>query len=282
MPGSVQNSQRIWAYLLQWGITLTAEWISTDLNVRADYESRHVRDSSEWKLSPRVFRNLCQKLGTPEIDLFASRTSHQLPRYMSWKEDPLCLAVDAFQQDWSEIFPYAFPPFCLIPRVLCQVENQQVRRMVAVQTLVPSPSFNGGDLSNFIATVDSYLDRSVGESTSTAHRFFSGSSGLAGIRSTLEKEGVSKEACKLIVDSRRTGTARNYGYAWKKWTEWCCLRKIDPFSSSIAAVLNFLAELFNKGLEQNGRETDKVRRRKKGWCYPEKPAMHERRWVGLQ
>ena len=51
------------------------------------------------------------------------------------------------------------------------------------------------------------------------------------------------------MDSRRTGTARNYGYAWKKWTEWCRLRKIDPFSSSIAAVLNFLAELFNKGLE---------------------------------
>ena len=58
-PDLSRIAKRIWAYLLQWGITLTAEWISTDLNVRADYESRNVRDSSEWKLSPRVFQNLC-------------------------------------------------------------------------------------------------------------------------------------------------------------------------------------------------------------------------------
>ena len=66
-------------------------------------------------------------------------------------------------------------------------ENDSRHSPVAVQTLVPSPSFNGGDLSNFIATVDSYLDRSIGESTPTGNRFFSGSSGLAGIRSTLER-----------------------------------------------------------------------------------------------
>ena len=46
------------------------------MNVEADRESRQSRDSSEWKLNPTIFMNLCQIRGTPEVDLFASRVSH--------------------------------------------------------------------------------------------------------------------------------------------------------------------------------------------------------------
>ena len=34
------------------------------------------RDSSEWKLLPQIFNQICQIKETPEIDLFASRLSH--------------------------------------------------------------------------------------------------------------------------------------------------------------------------------------------------------------
>ena len=44
--------------------------------------------SSEWKLRPLIFSKICQRLGKkPEIDLFASRLSNQLPGYCSWKPD---------------------------------------------------------------------------------------------------------------------------------------------------------------------------------------------------
>ena len=93
------------------------------MNVEADWESRHCLDSSEWKLAPRVFRKICLILGQPDIDLFASRLSHQLQNYMSWKPDPGSRATDALSQTWTHWYGYAFPPFCLIGRVLSKVRK---------------------------------------------------------------------------------------------------------------------------------------------------------------
>ena len=90
-------SKKIWHYLLE--IRLTAEWIQTQLNIVADWESRNVKDSTEWKLSQTIFQKICKAMGTPNIDLFASRVSHRVPTYLSLKADPCCQAVDAFQQD---------------------------------------------------------------------------------------------------------------------------------------------------------------------------------------
>ncbi|KAK0417298.1 hypothetical protein QR680_012929 [Steinernema hermaphroditum] len=56
--------------------------------------------------------------GTPEIDLFATRHSAQVPAYMSYRPDPYAVAVDAFAHKWHYGLHYAFPPFCLTGRVL--------------------------------------------------------------------------------------------------------------------------------------------------------------------
>ena len=131
-------AKRIWDYLLQHKITITAEWIPSHLNTIADWESRNVSDSAEWKLCPKIFQSVCQLMEWPEIDLFASRISHQVKNYFSWKADPDGLAVDAFRQDWSIQFPYAFPPFCLITRVLRQMDAQDVQKMILITPLWPS------------------------------------------------------------------------------------------------------------------------------------------------
>ena len=78
----------IWDYILKNGITITAEYLPNCLNVKADKQSRNPRDSSEWKLLPQIFHQICQIKGTPEIVLFASRLSHQLPKYFAWTPDP--------------------------------------------------------------------------------------------------------------------------------------------------------------------------------------------------
>ena len=106
----MEKVKEIWKFLLDRGIMITAEYLPTDLNVEADWESRHVTDWSEWKLHPWLFKQICLTHGTPEVDLFASRTSHQIQTYMSLKPDPNCIAVDALQQDWSQGVLYAFPP----------------------------------------------------------------------------------------------------------------------------------------------------------------------------
>ena len=135
----VEKTKQIWDFLLEKGIMITAEYIPSELNVEADRESREVSDWSEWKLHPWLFREVCSTYGTPEVDLFASRTSHQIPKYMSLKADPNCLAVDALQQRWTQGVLYAFPPFNLIGRVLQKVRAEGASLILIAPVWVTQP-----------------------------------------------------------------------------------------------------------------------------------------------
>ena len=93
------------------GITTTAEYLPSKLNLTADQESRNTLDSFEWMLSHQIFQKVSQIRDFLEINLFASRLSHQIPSYVALKPDSHSHATDAFQQNWSQKFLYAFPPF---------------------------------------------------------------------------------------------------------------------------------------------------------------------------
>ena len=124
-------ASEIWDYLLSHKIMITAEHLSSSLNTQADYASRNVTDSSEWKLNPLIFRKICQRKGTPDMDLFASRLSHQVPEYiMALTPELTRKAIDALQQAWSHLYTYAFPPFSLIGMVLSKVLREEVRIII--------------------------------------------------------------------------------------------------------------------------------------------------------
>lgn len=77
----------IWDYLLFYKITITVEYLLGVMNVEADRESMDLEGSSEWKLDTQVFKKICLARGIPNIDLFGSRVSHQIPQcicYGSW------------------------------------------------------------------------------------------------------------------------------------------------------------------------------------------------------
>ena len=119
-------AKEIWDFALHREIMITAEYLPGILNVKADQASRFFQDSSEWLLSPKIFRQISHKLGYPSIDLFASRACHQIQSYMSWKPDPQSLAVDVFQQNWqTRGLTYAFPPFSLIGKVVRKVRMEK-------------------------------------------------------------------------------------------------------------------------------------------------------------
>ena len=117
----VQISKEIWEYLLDKGITITAEHFAGALNKEANMQSQTVKNSSEWKLNQVVFQKLCKSWLTPDIDLFTSRVSHQVPANVSWKLDPYSKGRDAFQMCWTHTKGYAFFSFFLIGRVLHKV-----------------------------------------------------------------------------------------------------------------------------------------------------------------
>ena len=112
----------IWAFAISQNVWLSASHIPGKQNTEADEESRHSELHTEWKLAPSIFNEIILHFQvTPEIDLFASRLNYQLKPFVSYRPDPEAYAINAFQLSWQHIFFYAFPPFCLIGRVLQKV-----------------------------------------------------------------------------------------------------------------------------------------------------------------
>ena len=122
----VQEAKEIWEFYLANQITLTVEYLPGTLNTRADKASREIKNlSSEWILNKPIFQKLIQTLGPVDVDLFALRLCHQIPKDISWQPDPHAWMVDTFQINWSHLKAYAFPPFALIGRVLTKVMSNK-------------------------------------------------------------------------------------------------------------------------------------------------------------
>lgn len=116
---------RIWKWCIEKEIVINAEHLPGKENVRANWESRHVRDSSNWMLERSTFLQLESRLGPFSIDLFVSRTNAQLPVYCNWRPDPAALAVDALSLPWENHNAYVFPPFALITCCLAKLRLEQ-------------------------------------------------------------------------------------------------------------------------------------------------------------
>ena len=117
----------LWMWCLERNIQITAQHLPGVQNHIADAESRTMVDRSDWKLNPEIFREIDRTLGPLEVDLFASRLTAQCQAYFSWRPDPYATATDAFLQDWAQLRGYANPPWCLVGRVLAQVQTQEAR-----------------------------------------------------------------------------------------------------------------------------------------------------------
>jgi len=87
----------------------------------ADDPSRFI-DTSDWMLNPRTFTDLSRRWGRATIDLFASETNKQLPRFCTRWPTPSAIALDAFAIPWgAEARCWANPPWDLLPRVLSKL-----------------------------------------------------------------------------------------------------------------------------------------------------------------
>ena len=112
---------------------ITAEYLPSFLNVDADWQSQNSRDLSGRKLCPKIFQQVCQRKSMLKIDLFAPRLSLKLPQYFAWISDPFSQGTDAIQKIWGNKFLYAFPPFCLILKVLKKVNYDQTEKLLLIK-----------------------------------------------------------------------------------------------------------------------------------------------------
>jgi hypothetical protein len=102
-------------------------------NTAADRESRASRRETEWSLNKDIFNAVVSKLGfSPNIDLFASWLNYQVKPYVAYTPDPEAYAIDVFHLSWRMYKFYAFPPFCIIHRVLQKVKKDQATGLIVV------------------------------------------------------------------------------------------------------------------------------------------------------
>ena len=78
------------------GVWVSAAHLLGTNKVAADRASRVL---CEWGPDETTFESITAYFFRSQIDLFASRLNHQLPRYAAWQPDPGAEAVDAFTLD---------------------------------------------------------------------------------------------------------------------------------------------------------------------------------------
>ena len=76
--------------------------IQGSLNVLADQGSRQGPLATKWMLDPDLYESICQKnFPFPQVDLFASRATARLSRYVSPCPDPEAYRRDALDSSFN-------------------------------------------------------------------------------------------------------------------------------------------------------------------------------------
>ena len=115
----------LWHWCIAQDLFISSAHIPGVENVVADAQSRKTSFSTEWMLNPLLFRQVTQRLGKPEVDLFASRINRQVQKYFAWQPEPEALVIDAFTVPWDHKLNYAFPPFSIVGKTLAKIQRDK-------------------------------------------------------------------------------------------------------------------------------------------------------------
>jgi hypothetical protein len=137
----LQTAKAIWKIALENKIRLVASYLPGILNVAADRASRRRHHRDDYQVSRKWFNRLQQALGRREIDLFATRFSALLPKYVTWAPDPQAQYLDAFSRPLPREGGYAHPPPMLIGKLLAKALQEKPKDLVIVTPDWKSASF---------------------------------------------------------------------------------------------------------------------------------------------
>ena len=237
--------------LLSWchprGISLRARHIPGRLNVIADKLSNQLIQT-EWSLSQQVFNLLCSKWTQTQLDLFATRFNHKLPKFVV--PDRTAWAVDAMNLSWENLDVYAFPPVSLFSQVVSKLVDQGCRRMILIAPGWPNmPWF--WDLVNLSVQIPFKLPL---QRDLVTHSAFQRSCSqeyqqpeptcLARRASVIQEQGFSDKVAARIEAPQRHSTRAVYKSKWAIFVKWCDLNKVDFRLPSANQIADFLLHLF--------------------------------------
>ena len=244
-------AREIWEFCESRELWLTIAHIPGVENVTADFKSRNFVDDTEWELSDKLFAKACKLFGSPEVDLFASRLTSKLEKYVSWYPDPDAWRVDAFTLRWTDNFFYIFPPFSLLGKTIQKILSDEMHDILVVPWWASQPWF---------ARLKSLTKRRIhirSKKGNLANRGRPTNKCLHGkvpagymslLAAKLRKSGYDKQTVDLVLDAWRPSTSKMYMNYLRKWMVFCVEKGCDVYKPSLPQVCQFLKNLALKGL----------------------------------
>ncbi|XP_045106652.1 uncharacterized protein LOC123501712 [Portunus trituberculatus] len=193
-------------------LSLSAKFVPGQENTWADALSRFRGSSVEWRLRPRVFDSLTLRYGTPQVDLFDSSDTAQLPLYHTYNRRTRAGGPDAFTEDWNQWnFVYLFPP----PATPVLLRVMQTFRSYKGRVLLITPYWPAQPCITSASRLE-FLRRAL------YHRF-------------------SSTAVDKMLRAHRPSSVRQYESCWRRFQDYVRVHEVEVISAS--TVLDFLAWL---------------------------------------
>ena len=188
--------------------------------------------------------------------MFASVLNHQVPKYFSWTLAPQAVGTDAFSVNWNKVLLYMFPPFSLIQKCLRKIIedkatillitpvwhsrpwypmllnllhdrplllpcNPQILKLPWSQTIHPLFQNRKFRLAVWPLSGDLLKTKNFQKGCAKYYR--------------PHGNPVQKNSIRVFRNNSLAGVHKSY--------------KCDPFSCSLNIILDYLVDLFYKGLE---------------------------------
>ena len=239
----------LWTWCLQRQTSIIARHIPGTQNLQADQGSCTIVDHSDWKFKPEIFQYIQRLWGPPEIDLFASRLSYQIPRYASWRPD---------QRGRSSGFIYprlvSSEGICLSPfRIsgeMFKASHSPTSSELGYNSLGmgnPTLVSTASPTLRRFPLVASTTGRSVYQAGGKSPPNLPSISRVVCLNRSYSETGISAQARTLLMAVWWKNTSNAYSAAWQKWTSWCNQQLVNPISAPLSVILDFLKQEFNSG-----------------------------------
>ena len=115
---------------------------------------------------------------------------------------------------------------------------------VEITDMVPTTPTNVGGDSDSTSKPQEVTDRSTREQPSHDSSRSPTTSRLDCVRSSLQDQGLSEGAIKLLCASWRNNTEASYSSCWRLWARWCATEHINPIDTSVEKVIEFFTVQF--------------------------------------
>ena len=231
-------------------VTLRARHVPGSLNVIADGLSRRNQiQSTEWSLSPQIFKQISKLWESPQVDLFATSLNKKLPTYVSPIPDPQAWAVDALNIPWENLVAYAFPPTTLLSKVVQKLQSQTCRIILIAPGWPTKPWFwdlveMSLDIPRQLPPTPTLLKQPLNNHYHANPTSLNLHVWYLGVQHSQE-HGFTAEVAERIAAPQRLSTRSIYTSKWTVFQRWCTEKQVGFRNPSIGDICNFFWYLFN-------------------------------------